>query len=480
MLDYPIGLLARVLDARLEGSGDEVVRRVCTDSRKIEPGDLFVAIPGENFDGHRFVKDSLAKGAVAALANREQLPPDAASAGPLIAVSDPLKSLGDLGAWHRDRFNVRMVAVTGSVGKTTTKDLVAGVLSQQWTTLKSPGNLNNEIGLPLALLDLRAEHQAAVVELAMRGPGQIRYLARIARPEVAIITNIGLSHIELLGSQEAIAHAKAEVLDFLPESGTAVLNADDSFFPVLRDLVPPRTQVLSYGLERPERDSVSGHYLGPAGVEDREKEPVMGARFSLRLAREKSVQRAFIPLLGRHNVCNALGAAAVGQALGISPLRIRRGLAEAEISGMRMTAHDLPGGGTLLDDAYNASTPEAMESALEVLVEMPGLRKVAVLGSMLELGPASEAAHERVGKAVAQAKPNVLVTVGEGGAKIAASALNAGLPSDRVTQCTTNEEAVAAVLPLRRPGDIVLVKGSRGVAMEHVVAALRKRMKAEG
>lgn len=467
MLDYRLDLLARILDARLQGPGDAIIRRVVTDSRDIQPGDLFVALKGERVDGHQFVPDVLAQGA-AALVQSESLPRGATKAQPLLQVRDPLTALGQLGLWHRNRFDVRMVAVTGSVGKTTTKDLIAGVLSQQWKTLKSPGNRNTEIGLPLALLDLRKEHQAAVVEMAMRGPGQIRELARLARPDVGVITNIGLSHIEVLGSQEAIAEAKAEVLDFLPHNGTAVLNADDSYFDFLRGRVPEGAHLLAFSERRSDRDLVSGMYLGPG-----EQEGVLGARFSLRGARERTVQRCWIPLLGRHNVCNALAAAAVGQALGVSPLRIRRGLADAQISGMRMALHRLPDGGTLVDDAYNASSPEAVESALEVLRELDGLRRVAVLGSMLELGPASEAAHRQVGEFAARIAPKLLITVGEGGSQIAEAAREAGLPAETIVTCRSNEEVTAELKQRRRPGDVILVKGSRGMAMESVVAALR-------
>lgn len=473
MLDYPVSLLARVLDARLQGSGEGLVRRVSTDSRDIRPGDLFVALQGERVDGHKFVADALKQGAAAALVAEGRLPAGTAKAGAVLGVPDPLRSLGDLALWHRNRFpNLRMVAVTGSVGKTTTKDLIAGVLGQQWNTLKSPGNHNTEIGLPLALLQLTEQHQAAVMELAMRGPGQIRYLARLVRPEVVAITLIGLSHIELLGSRDAIAAAKGEALDFLPVGGVAVLNCDDRYFDFLSARVPPGAVIQPYGLQQGGRDAVSGMYLGPGESADNRGEALLGSRFSLQLARDRTVHRAWVPLLGKHNVSNALAAAAVGQALGISPLRIRRGLAEAEISAMRMTLHRLPDC-LVIDDAYNASSPEAMEGALDVLKEADGLRRVAVLGSMLELGPESDAAHRRVGEYVTGIKPHLLITVGEGGARIAESARAAGLNAANIVTCPDNEAVVAALQERKRPGDVILVKGSRGMAMEHVVRALR-------
>jgi UDP-N-acetylmuramoyl-tripeptide--D-alanyl-D-alanine ligase len=476
MLGYRLDLLARILDARLRGPGDQVVQRVCTDSRQVGKGDLFVALTGENFDGHQYVADALARGAVGAVVNPERL--RGASTGssapePVIEVPDPLLALGSLGAWHRDRFQVRMVAVTGSVGKTTTKDLIAGVLKQQWTTLKSPGNLNAEIGLPLTLLELRPQHQAAVVELAMRGPGQIRYLARIARPDVAVITNIGLSHTELLGSQDAIAAAKAELLDFLPLGGTAVLNADDAYLRFLKERVPPGAHVATFSSGRGSSDSVSGTYLGSGPRPgDRSANGPLGARFTLRAAKGQNVRWSWIPLLGRHNMVNALAAAAVGQALGVSWPRISRGLAEAEISGMRMAIHRLRDGTMVLDDAYNASSPEAMIGALEVLKELSALRKIAVLGNMLELGDASEDAHRKVGAMVARTSPNYLVTVGDKAKLIAESAVDAGFARDNIAACATNEEALEQLRPRRRPGDLILVKGSRGMAMEGIVREL--------
>ncbi len=474
MIDYPVELIARVLDARLRrpgGSSDQVVRRICTDTRQVQPGDLFFALSGERFDAHQFVGDAFARGAVAAVVRGERLPAGSETGGALIEVPDPLLALGQLATWHRNRFPVRIIAVTGSVGKTTTKDLIAGVLAQQYRTLKSPGNLNAEIGLPLTLFELNAQHEVAVVELAMRGPGQIRYLARIARPEIGVITNIGLSHMELLGSQDAIAEAKAELLDFLPVGGTAVLNADDGYYDFLKSRIPAGAKLLSYGIDRGERQGVSGSYMGP-GTRSDDRKGQIGSRFAIRVAKGLSVRWSWIPLLGRHNVRNALAAAAVGQALDVSPLRINRGLAEAEISGMRMATHRLNDSTMILDDAYNASSPEAVLAALEVLKEVSGLRKIAVLGSMLELGPASEAAHRCVGEAVAGHDLAGLVTVGDRAEGIAAAARDAGFPADRIEVCATNDEVLRRLAPHRKPGDVILIKGSRGVAMESIVREL--------
>lgn len=479
MLDYPLELVARVLDAEVRGTAGQHVQRVCTDTREVKPGDLFIALAGEKFDAHRFVRDAFARGAVGAVVNVDRVPVEDRDAGPLLQVADPLLALGQLGAWHRNRFPVKVVGVTGSVGKTTTKDLIASVLSQQWTTLKSPGNLNAEIGVPLTLLQLGPEHKAAVIEMAMRGPGQIRYLARLARPDVAVITTIGLSHIELLRSQDAIAAAKAEILDFLPVDGTAILNADDPYYEYLKSRVPAGISIQPFGTGRVDGDGVSGSYLGSGPKQgERDGAGPLGARFTLKAARGRIVRWTWIPSLGRHNMRNALAAAAVGQALGVSWPRIGRGLTEADISGMRMEVHRLRDGSSVLDDAYNASSPVAMVYGLEVLKEISGLRTIAVLGDMLELGPVSEEAHQEVGRAVAEFAPRLLFTVGERAAEIARSAVAAGYPEEAVTVNATNAEALAALGPVRRPGDVILVKGSRGMAMEAVVRGLLEAGKA--
>lgn len=478
MLDCPLDLLARVLNARLRsasGTPEAPVRRVRVDSRQVEPGDLFVALPGEQTDGHQFLNDAFARGAVGAIVQRRRTPAGA-PAGPLVEVADSLLALGELAAWHRNRFDLPVIAVTGSVGKTTTKDFIAGVLSRQWKTLKNPASWNAEVGLPLTLLELDASHQAAVVEMAMRGPNQIRYLARIARARIAVITHVGLSHMELLGSQDAIAAAKAEVLEYLPHDGSAILNADDPYFDFLSSRVAPGARILPFALDHDVRNAVAGAYLG-AGPQEAPRGTAaasgpLGARFAVRGAGGRKVSRMWIPLLGKHNVRNALAAAAVGDVLGISPTRIARGLAEAETSAMRMTPRVLTGGGTLLDDAYNASTPEAMLAALDVLREMPGTRKIAVLGTMMELGEASEEAHTRVGEGLARLSPDLLVAVGEGGARIASGATGAGLAPGNIARRGTNEEALELLREARRPGDVILVKGSRGMAMESIVRGL--------
>lgn len=458
MPEYPLALVARIMDARVHGPSEgRVVLGAATDSRRLRPGELFVAVRGERFDGHDFAPAALQVGAPAAVVARGRVPP---GPGTYLEVEDPLLALGSFGAWHRNRFpQVRVVAVTGSVGKTTTKDLTAAAVGARLVTLKNPGNLNAEIGVPLTLLEITARHQVAVVEMAMRGPGQIRYLARLARPEVAVITHLGMSHVELLGSAEAIAEAKAELLDFLPAGGTAVLPADGEHAELLRSRVPPDCRCLRFGFsaDAEMRGEYRGAAMGESGA---------GSRFLVEGA------EGWIPLAGRHNVRNALAALAVGRALGVDLRTLLEGLASAEVSGMRMAVHRLPDGVLLLDDAYNASDPGAMRAALEVLGELAPGRRVAVLGDMLELGPASEEVHQKVGGYVAELRPDLLVAVGERAAGFVEGARAGGYPEGQIRRAADRGTALPLVRELLRPGDTVLVKASRGMAMEELVQGL--------
>jgi UDP-N-acetylmuramoyl-tripeptide--D-alanyl-D-alanine ligase len=473
MLDYPLDLLARVL--RVEGAegaeGAEgvapfqgQVSRVTTDSRGARPGDLFFAIPGERFDGHQFVTAALEQGAVAAVADPRRLP--GKNPGTVLGVPDPLAALGALARWHRRRQPARVIAITGSVGKTTTKDLVAAAFGARWKTLKSPASFNNESGLPLTLLQIEPLHEVAVVEMAMRGPGQIRYLAEIAGPDAALITNIGLSHLELLGTQDAIAEAKAEVLDYLPVGGPAILPSEDDYYPFLASRIPGGAPLHAFGFSG---NGVTGRYLGPRPGEG--AAGALGAAFEVQMP-DGETGEGWIPLPGRHNVCNALAAVAAAAAFDTPLSDILAGLRQAEVSQMRMAVHRLAGDVLLLDDAYNASSPQAMLGALEVLQETPGGRRLAVLGDMLELGSASETAHREVGEAAGDAGLSLLLTVGERAAEMAASAVERGLAPERTVRCRSTEEAVRALRERLQPRDVVLVKGSRGMAMERIVQSL--------
>jgi UDP-N-acetylmuramoyl-tripeptide--D-alanyl-D-alanine ligase len=432
------------------------------------PGELFFAIPGEKFDGHRFIQQAFARGAVAAVVNASRLPAGLQPSRPLIYVQDVVAALGDLAATLRRRQPLHVVGITGSVGKTTTKDLTASVLAQKYQVLRNEGNFNNEIGVPLTLLRLQPQHEAVVVEMAMRGREQIRHLARLAQPQVGVITNIGVSHLELLGSQEAIADAKGELLEELPPEGVAILNRDDAFFNRLCAKAP---KVISFG--RDPQSDVSGQVLreemgaqnGPQG--DR------GTHFRL-WSRHFEVQpfEAQIQSPGRHQLYNALAATAVGLSLGVSPEGIATGLGAAMVSHWRMELLRTPSGILVLNDAYNAS-PDSMVAALETLADQPDPgRRLAVLGDMRELGDLAEEAHREVGRRVVECGVAYLITVGNLGLEIATGAANAGMPESWICRCAGNAEAVARVLERIRPGDVVLVKGSRALQMEEIVRGI--------
>jgi len=454
--------VARAVRGRLlAGEGDVSFTGVSVDSRTTQPGELFFALPGEKFDGHRFVAAAFGRGAVAAVVDMARLPAGFQPTRPLVAVQDVLAALGDLARRVRKTHHPRVVGITGSVGKTTTKDLTASVLGQKYQVLCNPGNFNNEIGVPLTLLQLQPEHEVLVVEMAMRGRDQIRYLARIAAPQFGLITNIGVSHLELLGSQEAIADAKGELLEELPPDGTGVLNRDDPFFERLRALAP---NVVTFG-----RDPASD-VCGEVIEEHRDLVEVHLRLWSK--AFEVAPFEATIRSPGRHQLSNALAAAAVGLILSVSPEQIAAGLEQATVSHWRMELLTSPSGVIVLNDAYNAS-PQSMTAALETLADHTSSgRRIAVLGDMRELGPLAEDAHREVGRRAVECGVARLITVGTLGREIAAGAAAAGMPEEWIFTCGSNAEASLRLRGESRPGDVVLVKGSRALQMEEIVRDL--------
>lgn len=452
MIELTLRKVAALTSGRLLGGQPAAVARgICTDTRSLASGSLFVALTGERFDGHDFVAEAFGRGAAAALVSRE-----VSGAGPLVLVPDTLAALGALAAAHRSSLDVRVVAVTGSIGKTTTKEMTAAILSQGGPTARTPGNYNNEVGVPLALVELNQSHRAAVVELAMRGRGQIAYLAQMARPQVGVITNIGVSHLELLGSREAIAETKAELLAALPPEGTAVLNADDDFFEFLRARSPAR--VVSFGQSPRAEVRVTEVRVG----ED--------ARLRLRLRGWWGEQELALPAAGRHHALNAAAAAAGAMAAGAAPDWVAAGLAAFEAADMRGRILRAPGGYTVVDDCYNAA-PDSMRVALELLMDLPGRRKWAVLGDMKELGPMAADWHREVGDLASELGVQGLVTVGELGRHIAEGARARGLAGE-VIEVTGNADAAAALAARAEAGDVVLVKGSRAMKMEEIVSVL--------
>jgi UDP-N-acetylmuramoyl-tripeptide--D-alanyl-D-alanine ligase len=455
MPDLALSAVLGVTGARLAGGPPpEVFHGVATDTRALTPGALFIALKGERFDGHDFVAEAFRRGAAGALVSREVAAP-----GPQLVVSDTLAALGKLAASHRKSLPVQVIAVTGSIGKTTVKEMVAAILARGWPTARTPGNYNNEIGVPLALLDLTPAHKAAVVELAMRGRGQIAYLADMAQPRIGLITNVGVSHLELLGSRQAIAEAKAELLAALPPDGAAVLNADDEFFDFLRERSACR--VLSFARSADADVRVKHVKLTAEGL----------IRFELR--GWWGEQEVSLAAAGRHHALNAAAAAAAAMAAGAEEAWIAEGLASFEGAEMRSQVARAPGGFTVIDDSYNAA-PDSMRVALELLADLPGNRKWAVLGDMKELGPMAAEWHREIGELAASLRLAGLITVGDLGHHVAEGAVGVkpGMGSGHVMEAADNAEAAALMLERVSLGDVVLVKGSRAMKMEEIVRSL--------
>ncbi|HEU4725675.1 MAG TPA: UDP-N-acetylmuramoyl-tripeptide--D-alanyl-D-alanine ligase [Candidatus Eisenbacteria bacterium] len=425
------------------------------DSRALQGGELFVPLPGANSDGHAFVGAALDAGAAGSLARAGwAVPDDVARRGkPVIAVADPLAALQALARHCRDRAEIPVVAVTGSNGKTTTKEMIAAVLGSRLRVHRNVGNLNNQIGLPLTMTRLRPEHQVMTLELAMRARGEIAELARICRPDVGVLTVAAEAHLERLGSLEAIAEAKSELAEAIPARGLLVLNADDArLWPMNRNRAVP---IRSYAVDNAEAD------LRPTRVSVTAEG---GTRFTLPDGTEFALS-----LLGRHNVRNALAAILVGD-----HFRIPRAQAAAALHAMPAPAHRLEllraGGIAVLDDCYNAN-PASMGEALWLLgaIETTGARR-AVLGDMLELGPDAESFHEAIGRRVPPAA--WLYVAGAFAAATARGAAAAGVDAARIRRFEDVDAMAAAVRADATSGDLVLVKGSRGMRLERVVDAL--------
>lgn len=454
--------VAELAGARVvQGEGEQLVQNIATDSRRISPGELFWALVGERFDGHDYAGDAIKAGAVGIVCACSklskvigQLADFEAGKPALLTVNDTLLALQRLAQGYRQRFSLPVVGVTGSVGKTTTKDLTHAALSSRYKTLKTQGNFNNEIGLPLTLLRLDRTYQAAVLEMGMRGKGQIEMLARIAQPSVGVITNVRPVHVELLGSMEAIAGAKAELVEALPESGCAVLNGDDPFVAAMAGKA--RCRVLTYGTRADVDLSIqSVRVLGRDGVD---------VDFGWRGQRYK----ARVPVPGEHNAYNAAAAVLAGIACGLSIEEAAAGLIGFVPSGLRMEVVEGPDGTVVINDSYNAN-PAAMEAAIQTALGIAGARPLwLILGDMLELGVMASAEHRRLGELAAQAKAALLLAVGQYRSEVAAGALQSGMDGSRILTAADAEEAERLCAGLDWHGGTVLVKGSRGVGLERV------------
>ena len=458
--------IVRATGGRLQqGAADVDIAGIAIDSRTIGPGELFVAIRGERFDGHDFVDAAIARGARGVMVESERLEAVRAGSGGrpellMFAVPDTTRALQDIARDVRRRSGAKVVAITGSAGKTTTKEVTAEFLAARFRVFRNQGNLNNHIGLPLSLLELRARPEVAVVELGMNHPGEIRTLVAIAEPEVRVWTNVGDAHVGFFASSDAIADAKAEILEHARVDDLLVANVDD-------DRIMSRAgkfagQITTFGIDRPADVSASD-------VEDR------GLEGTRTLVRTKAGDIAIeTPLLGRGNLANILAAIAVALRFGVPLETIGERAARLRPAQRRGELLRLAGGLTLIDDSYNSS-PAALRRALQIVKVATGsARKVAVLGEMLELGDHSLTLHRECGSAAAAAGIDLLIAVGGPSAKaLADAAVASGMPGASVVYVTTSAEAAETASQRTRPGDLVLVKGSRGIGTDVVVDRLK-------
>ena len=439
---------------------DGYVESISTDTREACENSLFVPLIGLHFDGHKFIGDAYAKGASICLTEQE-LPTDMQrSDRTLIRVENTLAALGKLAAWYRLRFNPLVVGITGSSGKTTTKEMISLVLSKKYNVLKTQGSKNNEIGLPMTIFGLNETHDAMVLEMGMNMPGEISRLSKIARPDAAVITNIGMAHVGRFGTKQNILKAKMEIMEGLSKSGTVYLNGDDILLHGLMGLID--RQIVYFGID--ENLDIIGTDIRVRGDE--------GITFEFQW-RMSSFEVA-LNVAGAHNVYNALAAVAVGLLNNISPELIVSALSEYRPDKLRMNIRDF-GGIKVINDAYNAN-PQSMQAALDVLSIMdPGRRKIAVLGDMMELGDLSAQCHRDIGAYAASKNIDMLITVGEQAKEIAAGLSDSGAEGIEIASFESRDQATEILLSSLQAGDIVLVKGSRGMQMEKIAALVEEQ-----
>jgi UDP-N-acetylmuramoyl-tripeptide--D-alanyl-D-alanine ligase len=442
------------------GMEDYVFSRVSTDSRTVDAGDLFVALRGERFDGHRFVERALEKGAHGALV--EKPPPKDLLRNyqaAVVLVPDTLKALGDLAAGWRRRFPAPVGVLTGSNGKTTTKEMTMAILRLCFSCLWSPGNFNNRIGLPLTLLMLKPEHERVVLEMGMNEPGEIRELTRIAQPQAGALLNVGPAHLERFASVEAVAEAKGEMLEVMPRDSVFVYNRDD-----------PRVLALAERWQGPRKSFGFGADARIRLLEAQEQ----GSVQKLRISVEGSEVSTEIHLPGRHNLTNALAAAALSSALGAPLESVGEGLARFQTMQGRFSVR-MYEDFTIVDDSYNAN-PASMGSALETLCEVSGdADRILVLGDMLELGSFSEEAHRELGREAGRIGPSLLCVTGNYARSVIQGAGEEGVRAERIVLFEDVKTVAKEILARMKGGEWVLIKGSRGMALERVVEELHRQ-----
>lgn len=463
-MESDVGALIKAVHGKLLfGDGMKQFNGVSIDSRTLKPGQLFVCLRGDRFDGHDFLKQAIErKPAGILVSRREGLPLDDMRKEKVSAVGvpDTLRGLQDLAAFHRNRFPVRIVGVTGTNGKSTTKEMIANITQTRFRTLKTMGNLNNHIGLPLSLLNLEKDHEVAVMEMGMSDRGEIARLAEIAKPEIGVITNISEAHMIHLKTLKDVQSAKGELFDALPKGGTAVVNADDPLVLALAKNL--RTEVITFGMDNSAEVTAQNiREQGESGFEFEAK--VFG-----------EIAKINLPFAGQFNISNALAAIATATALGLPEEVMNEGL--SQMHGLSQRGERLEHQGmTLWNDTYNAN-PRSMLEAARTLQGLPcSGNKFLVIGDMLELGEQEKAAHTQLGKDIAELGMDYLVAVGPLTRLTGEAAIQNGMDAARVFATTTHDEAVEFLKEHARPGDSLLFKGSRGSKMELILERLMQR-----
>lgn len=457
MIRLNIEQIAKAVNGKLmQGEGKEEIQGISIDSRKVKQGDLFFCLIGENHDGHTFIEQVLAQGCrgliVSHPVNVSAFGKEAGTVS-VILVEDTEKALQDLSRYYLSLCNVKKVAVTGSTGKTTTKEMLYWILSEKYKTARTLGNFNNHIGLPLTIFTLDKETEAAVFEMGMSEFGEIDLLADLVRPEVALIINIGTSHMESLGSRENILRAKMEIVNYFDSAHCLVANEDLAF--LSRENIAGDYQLITVG------DTGRSQFI-LSGIEERGAD---GISFSLE--HEGEMTRFHLAIPGRHNAYNGALAVAAASCLGISPEQAARGLAKMEeITDKRLSIKG-KNGIRIIDDTYNAS-PDSMKAALDVLVSSRGIRKIAILGDMFELGEQEQAFHEEVGKYAGACGLDLLIAVGDKSSQLAAGGISV-LGEKKVLHYATKELLIKDIGSIISSGDVVLIKGSRGMEMDQIV-----------
>ncbi len=457
-MKLPLWRIAEFVGAKGEFDQDAVAMGYSIDSRTLNPGDLFIAIYGERFDGHAYVQAALEKGAVGAVVQTRKNV--SGSADRLLHVPDTVKALQSLGAAARRLWGKPLLAVTGSAGKTTTKEILAHILATRFRVMKSTGNLNNHLGLPLQLLRLESEHDVAVVEMGMNHAGEIRALGNLAHHDLAVVTVVAPVHLEFFSSLAEIARAKYEIIETLHPAGVAVLNADDEYVSQFgRNF---KGKVVTFGIRRAA--DVSAQNVQMNGVE--------GATFELVAGSVR--ERASVPLVGEHNIYNALAAAAAAMERGVTPSQAAMALSSMQPPEKRGQVLQI-GGATIINDCYN-SNPRALEAMTDALAGMKASRRILIAGEMLELGPTTEALHRESGRHAAEKNIDLVIGVRGLAKALAEAACGAGIQAQFVE---TSEQAGEWLVHNLRPGDAVLLKASRGVKLERALEMLQNKVPAK-